>query len=111
LNRHPDVLFASVRPFAPKGEALSNKEALPNKDDRTPSAPSGEPSNRSSDRSSNQNYDSRPIPDAVLAMFLAILAVALVLGYLFLNKMVDISRQEDCALAHRNNCAAPESSR
>jgi hypothetical protein len=31
-----------------------------------------------------------------------------VLGYLLLNKMVDISRQEDCALAHRTNCAANE---
>jgi hypothetical protein len=86
---------------------LPNKEALPDKDERAASAPSDEPSNRNS----NQSYDSRPIPDAVLAMFLAILAVALVLGYLFLNKMVDISRQEDCALAHRNNCAAPESGR
>jgi hypothetical protein len=33
-------------------------------------------------------------------------AVALVLGYLFLNKLVDISRQEDCMLAHNKNCAA-----
>jgi hypothetical protein len=43
-----------------------------------------------------------------LAIFLAGLAAALLLGYLFLNKMVDISRQEDCMLAHRNNCAATE---
>jgi hypothetical protein len=50
--------------------------------------------------------DSRPIPDSVLAIFLAILAVALVLGYLFLNKMVEISRQGDCMLAHRTNCSA-----
>jgi hypothetical protein len=47
----------------------------------------------------------RPIPDSVLAIFFAILAVALVLGYLFLNKMVDISRQGDCMLAHRTNCS------
>jgi hypothetical protein len=45
----------------------------------------------------------RPIPDSVLAIFFAILAVALVLGYLF--KMVDISRQGDCMLAHRTNCS------
>jgi hypothetical protein len=31
-----------------------------------------------------------------------------VLGYLFLNKMLDISQQEDCMLAHRKNCAAIE---
>jgi hypothetical protein len=62
------------------------------------SAPSGKPSNRS--------YDERPIPDALLAIFLAVLATALVLGYLFLNKMVEISRQEDCILGHRGNCTA-----
>jgi hypothetical protein len=46
-----------------------------------------------------------PVPGGVLTLFLAVLAAALVLGYLFLNKMVDISRQEDCVLAHRKNCA------
>jgi hypothetical protein len=66
-------------------------------DESVPPAPSGETSNRS--------YDVRPIPDSVLAIFLAVLAVALVLGYLFLNKMVDISRQGDCMLAHRTNCS------
>jgi hypothetical protein len=71
--------------------------AVSKKDESAPPAPSGEPSNRS--------YDGRPIPDSVLAIFLAILAVALVLGYLFLNKMVDISRQGDCMLAHRTNCS------
>ena len=62
------------------------------------SGPSGEPSNRGDD------VGSRPIPGAVLAMILAILAVALVLGYLFVNKMADISHQEDCVLARRSNC-------
>jgi hypothetical protein len=67
-------------------------------DQSAPPAP-GEPPDR------NHDLETRPIPDSVLAIFLAILAVALVLGYLLLNKMVDISRQEDCALAHRTNCA------
>jgi NADH:ubiquinone oxidoreductase subunit 3 (subunit A) len=44
----------------------------------------------------------------MLALFFAALAVALVLGYLFLNKLVDISRDEDCALAHRYDCGAVE---
>jgi hypothetical protein len=70
------------------------------KDESGRPSPSGTPSNRS--------YDARPIPDAVLAIFLAVLAVALVLGYLFLNKMVEISHQEDCMLGHRGNCAAIE---
>jgi len=54
---------------------------------------------------SNRDYDARPIPDRVLAIFLVVLAVALLLGYLFLNKMVEISHQEDCMLGHRGNCA------
>jgi hypothetical protein len=70
------------------------------KEESGPSAPSGEPSHR--------GYDSRPIPDRLLAIFLAALVLALMLGYLFLNKLVDISVQEDCALAHRKNCAASE---
>jgi hypothetical protein len=48
--------------------------------------------------------DSPPIPDGMLAIIMAILAVVLVLGYLFVNKMADISHQEDCVLAHRRNC-------
>ena len=51
----------------------------------------------------------RPVSDAMLAIFLAALAIALVLGYLFLNKPVDISRQEDCMLSRSRNCAAIES--
>jgi hypothetical protein len=70
------------------------------KDESGAPAPSVEPSHR--------GYDSRPIPDRLLAIFLAVLVVALVLGYLFLNKLVDIASQEDCALAHRKNCAASE---
>jgi hypothetical protein len=44
-----------------------------------------------------------------MAIFMALLALALVLGYLFLNKLVQISQEEDCGLAHRRNCGAVES--
>jgi hypothetical protein len=71
------------------------------KDESGAPAPSGKPSIR--------GYDERPIPDALLAIFLAALAMALVLGYLFLNKMVAISQQDDCILGHRANCAATQS--
>lgn len=47
-----------------------------------------------------------PIPGRALAMFFLILATALVLGYLLLNKLIDISREEDCILARRRDCAA-----
>jgi len=43
-----------------------------------------------------------------LVIVFAAIAVALVLGYLFVNKLVDISQEEDCAMAHRYNCAAVE---
>ena len=36
------------------------------------------------------------------------LATALVLGYLLVSKLVNISQEEDCALAHRYNCGAVE---
>jgi hypothetical protein len=51
-----------------------------------------------------------PIPGPVLALILALLAVALVLGYLLVNKLADMSREDDCILAHRKNCAAIEMS-
>ena len=43
-----------------------------------------------------------------LFIVFAALAVALVLGYLLLNKLVDMSQEEHCALAHRYNCGAVE---
>jgi hypothetical protein len=71
------------------------------KDEGGAPAPSGKPSNR--------DYDERPIPDALLAVFIAVLATVLVLGYLFLNKLVAISQEDDCILGHRANCAATQS--
>ena len=41
-------------------------------------------------------------------MFLAALAIALALGYLFLNKLADMSREEDCMLSRNRNCGAVE---
>jgi hypothetical protein len=43
-----------------------------------------------------------------LVIVFAGLAMALVLGYLLLNKLIDMSQEEDCALAHRYNCGAVE---
>jgi hypothetical protein len=63
-------------------------------------APQGEPSNRGKAR------EARPVSDTMLAIILVAIAAALVLGYLFLSKLVDISRQEDCMLAHNKNCAS-----
>jgi len=43
-----------------------------------------------------------------LVIVVAAIATALLLGYLLLNKLVDISQEEDCALARRYNCAPVE---
>ena len=43
-----------------------------------------------------------------LVIVIAAIAIALLLGYLLLNKLVDISQEEDCALARRYNCAPVE---
>jgi hypothetical protein len=48
----------------------------------------------------------RPVSNRGLAIFVAMLVTALVLGYLFLNKLVDMSQEEDCALGNRYSCAA-----
>jgi hypothetical protein len=64
---------------------------------------------RSDEHKSNERHDQSsppPIPGPVLALIFALLAAALVLGYLLVNKLADMSRDEDCALAHRRNCAA-----
>jgi hypothetical protein len=71
---------------------------LSSEDQNGGSGPSEEPS------SLGHEDSSRPIPGGVLAVIVAMLAVALVLGYLFVNKLADISNQEDCVLAHRRNC-------
>jgi hypothetical protein len=56
----------------------------------------------------DEEADARPISNRRLAMFFVALAIALVLGYLLLSKLVDMSQEEDCALAHRRNCGASE---
>jgi hypothetical protein len=62
-----------------------------------PASPSG-PRNEANSHLSNRG----------LLIVVATLAVALVLGYLLLSKLIDISQEEDCALAHRYNCGAVE---
>jgi len=72
---------------------------------------SKEQQNRSEPRSKEPPHYSdhphlRPVSDRMLAIFLGALAIALMLGYFLLNKLVDISRQEDCMLSHSKSCAA-----
>jgi len=49
-----------------------------------------------------------PAPSGVAFMaFFVVVAVACVGGYFLLMKLIDMSRQEDCMLSGRRNCAAP----
>jgi len=56
----------------------------------------------------DSDNESAPVSNRALVIFFAALAAALVLGYVLLNKLADISQEEDCALAHRRNCGAVE---
>jgi hypothetical protein len=59
--------------------------------------------------SSTEKHGGERAPSgSTIALMLAGVAVAIVLGYLFLMKLIDISRQGDCLLAHRRDCATVE---
>jgi hypothetical protein len=90
---HPDrktgrLLIARI---GARGQAVLDK----NREDV-----SNEPPQRGDDNAT------RPVSNRGLAIFFAMLITALVLGYLFLNKLADISQEEDCALGNRYNCGA-----
>ena len=48
----------------------------------------------------------RPLSNRGLGIVVGMLVLALVLGYLLLNKLADMSQEEDCALGNRYNCGA-----
>ena len=85
--------------FAKRSTHPTAKEhpALPIEDQTGHSGPFNEPPR--SDPPATRSVSTRE-----LVLIFVALAVALVLGYLFLNKLVDMSQEEDCALAHRHNC-------
>jgi hypothetical protein len=50
----------------------------------------------------------RTLSGRELVFVLALVALAVVGGYFFLLKMIDVSQQEDCVLAQRRNCTPSE---
>jgi hypothetical protein len=59
-------------------------------------------------RSAKPRNSGDPTPSGVAVLaFFVVLAVACVGGYFLLLKLIDMSRQEDCMLAGRRNCAPP----
>jgi hypothetical protein len=65
-----------------------------------------ETGNRSqSGRPRNGEGDQTLSPRAIFVV-LALIALACVGGYFLLMKLIDVSRQEDCLLAGRRDCAS-----
>jgi hypothetical protein len=58
-----------------------------------------------------QEHEAPPVSNAMLGIIIIAVIAALVFGYLFLSKLIDMSRQEDCMLAHNKTCAAIERNR
>ncbi len=52
-----------------------------------------------------QYGDGETLSGRQIVAILAVLALVCVGGYFFILKMIDISQQDDCILAHRRNCA------
>ena len=68
-----------------------------------------DPSSTSNERRKHHtDQNVRPISDRAVAIFFAILVAILVLGYLLMTKLSDVSRAENCMMAHRKNCGAIE---
>jgi hypothetical protein len=70
--------------------------------------PEGGPKVSPAEVSTPGNEDAQYLSTRGLFIVVGTLAVALVLGYLLLNKLINISREEDCALGGRYNCGAVE---
>ncbi len=50
----------------------------------------------------------RPLSGREIVFVLAVVALAVVGGYFFILKMIEVSQQDDCFLARRRNCAPAE---
>ena len=53
-----------------------------------------------------RNFADAGPPSSAVAIVLALIAVASIAGYFLLTKLIDISREDDCLLAHRRDCGS-----
>ena len=70
--------------------------------------PEGRPKASPAGPSKPGDEDTQYLSTRGLFIVVGTLAVTLVLGYLLLNKLINISKEEDCALGNRYNCATVE---
>ena len=59
-----------------------------------------------SDGAQGSAGDDQTLPARFILVIMVVLALVCVAGYFFLMKLIDISREEDCLLGGRRNCAA-----
>jgi hypothetical protein len=61
-----------------------------------------------SDERRDEGDDEQTLSGREILFIIAIVAFAVVGGYFFIMKLIDVSQQDDCVLAHRRNCAPAE---
>ena len=61
-----------------------------------------------SDRPDGGDSDGQTLSGREILVVMTIIALAVVGGYFFVMKLIDVSQQDDCVLAHRRNCAPTE---
>ena len=66
------------------------------------------PGDRSPSGKPQHGGDEQTLSPRAIFVVLAMIAIACVGGYFLLMKLVDVSKQEDCLLAGRRNCAPVE---
>ena len=64
--------------------------------------------NRSRSGEPDNNDGEQTLSPLAILVILVTIALVCVGGYFLLMKLIDVSRQEDCFLAGRRNCAAIE---
>ena len=67
-----------------------------------------ETANRSRSGKPRNGGGEQTLSPLAILVILAIIALVCVGGYFLLMKLIDVSRQEDCLLGGRRNCAAIE---
>ncbi len=64
--------------------------------------------NRSQSGKPDNNDSEQTLSPHAILVILVVIALVCVGGYFLLMKLIDVSRQEDCMLAGRRNCAPIE---
>jgi hypothetical protein len=61
-----------------------------------------------SGRPHNEDDGGRTLSGREILFVMTLIALAVVGGYFFLLKLIDVSQQDDCFLAQRRNCTPAE---